>query len=154
MHRSISRWKILSLYWNSLPFRGGSVASLPMHCKRRVFDAFLESSSRLPFSQSNDCPLRLQRIGENFSVEMLSLYWNSVPFRGGSIVSIHCKRRVVVRSEFTYSRMFSWVVFVKVQYGIGYAGRWLRGVHTSLTPEIRSIFDRVAECGLQTRRWN
>ena len=26
MNRSISRWKILSLYWNSLPFRGGSIA--------------------------------------------------------------------------------------------------------------------------------
>ena len=28
MNRSISRWKMLGLYWNSLPFRGGSVGSL------------------------------------------------------------------------------------------------------------------------------
>ena len=32
----ISGWKILSLYWNSLPFRGGSIVSLPIHFKRRV----------------------------------------------------------------------------------------------------------------------
>ena len=37
MHRSISRWKILSLYWNSLPFRGGSILSASaVRCRRRV----------------------------------------------------------------------------------------------------------------------
>ena len=28
--------EILSLYWNSLPFRGGSIVSLPIRFKRRV----------------------------------------------------------------------------------------------------------------------
>ena len=34
----------------------------------------------------------------NFSLEMLSRYWNSLPFRGGSIVSlpIRCKRRALL----------------------------------------------------------
>ena len=32
----ISSLEILSLYWNSLSFRGGSVASLAIHCKRVV----------------------------------------------------------------------------------------------------------------------
>ena len=40
--RVIFSLEILSLYWNSLPFRGGSIVALPIHCK---LDKRIESRS-------------------------------------------------------------------------------------------------------------
>ena len=42
--------EILSLYWNSLSFRGGSIASLPRNCKRRV--AGSDSDGRAGYRRS------------------------------------------------------------------------------------------------------
>ena len=82
------------MYWNSLPF----LRILRCRCSTCWKSELRHSGGTIPL-------LSVCKQSVNFSLEILSLYWNCLPFRGGSIVALPIcfKRRALYRECLLYS---------------------------------------------------